>query len=55
MPEMKYPTGSKNLDESSAEILALLVTLSRNVKDVVGNLDSLRDEIKGNKKSREAQ
>ena len=47
----KYSTGSKNPDESSAEILALLVTLSLNVKDVVGNVDSLRDEIKGNEKN----
>ena len=31
-------------------MLALLVTLSRNVKDVLGNEDSLRDEIKGNQK-----
>ena len=26
------------------------MTLSRNVKDVMGNVDSLRDEIKGNQK-----
>ena len=41
--EMKYSTGSENPDESSAEMLALL---SRNVKDFMGNVDSLRDEFK---------
>ena len=34
-------------------MLALLVTLSRNVKDVMGNVDSLRDEVKGNQKGSE--
>ena len=48
--EIKYSTGSNPIDESSAEIFAQLVTLSRNVKDVVGNVDSLRDEVKGSQK-----
>ena len=48
-PEMKCYTGWKDPDESSAEILALLA-LSRNGKDVMGNVDCLRDEVKGNQK-----
>ena len=53
LPEMKCYTGPKNPDESSAEILALLMTLSRNGTDVVENVDSLTDEIIGNQKDLE--
>ena len=49
-PEMKCYTGWKDPDESSAEILALLVLLSRNGKDVTGNVVCLRDGIKGYQK-----
>ena len=45
--------GSKKTDESSAQIPALLMSLSRNVQDVMGNVDSLRDEIQRNQKNLE--
>ena len=38
----------KKTDESYAEILALLMSFSRNVKDVMGIVHSLRDEIETN-------
>ena len=46
--EMRYLSCQKNFEESSAEIMAMLMRLSHSVKDVVGNVDSLRDEMKGN-------
>ena len=39
-----------NPDESSTGILTLLMSLSQDVNNVMGNVDCLRDEIKGNKK-----
>ena len=53
--EMRYLKGPKNHEEGSVEILVLLLTRSRSVKDVMGNVDSLRDEMKGNKKDLEDQ
>ena len=41
-PQMKCYTGSKKLAESSAEFLAVLMLFSRNVEDVMANVDSWR-------------
>ena len=54
-PEMKCYTGSKKPDESSAEILALLLSLSRNVKDVMGNVQPQGRNKRQSKRSRESQ
>ena len=49
-PEPKCYTGSNNPDESSPRILALVMSLSQDVENVMGNVDCLRDDIKGNQK-----
>ena len=49
-PEMQSHMNSKNPDESSTGILALLVSLSQDVQNAMDNAECLRDEIKGNQK-----
>ena len=47
MVDEVFHTSAKNPDESCTGIRALLMSLSQDVKDVMGNVDSSRDEIKG--------
>ena len=49
------PFLQKNLEGSGAEIMIMFADLSRSVKDVVGTVDSRRDEMKENVKSLEDQ
>ena len=52
---MRYLTVPKKHEESSAEILAMLVTLSLSVNEVRRNVDSLSVEMKGSVKKLEDQ
>ena len=49
------PFLQKSLEGSGADIMIMFADLSRSVKDVVGTVDSRRDEMKENVKSLEDQ